>query len=98
MVRSIDPRPETLRSTQRPYCSEVAELFGTRVAETILASVHIRAHQKAGHMDASDLTATLQTILQGGGPSTYGSRSAVHGRGPEWPDRKRTVGGAWRPR
>jgi len=30
-------------------------LFGTRVAETILASVHVRAHQLAGHMDASDL-------------------------------------------
>ena len=35
--------------------SEVALLFGTPVAETILASVHVRAHKKAGHMDASDL-------------------------------------------
>jgi hypothetical protein len=67
MVRSIDPRPETLRSTQWPYYSEVAALFGTRVAETILASVHVRAHQKAGHMNASDPTVTLQTILQTGG-------------------------------
>ena len=30
----------------------VARMFGTRVAETILASVHVRAHQQAGHMDA----------------------------------------------
>jgi len=66
MVRSIDPRPETLRSTQWPYCSEAAALFGTRVAETILASVHIRAHQKAGHMDASDLTVTLQKSCKRG--------------------------------
>ena len=42
-------------------------LFGTLVAETILASVHVRAHQQAGHMDASDLIKTLQNTLQGGG-------------------------------
>ena len=32
---------------------EVAFLFGTSVAETILASAHVRAHPQAGHMDAS---------------------------------------------
>jgi hypothetical protein len=69
MVRSIDPRSETLRLVQWPNRSKVANLFGTRVAETILASVLVRAHQKAGHMNASDPTATLQTILQGGGRS-----------------------------
>jgi hypothetical protein len=42
-------------------------LFGTLVAETILASVHVRAHRQAGHMDASDLIETLQKSLQGGG-------------------------------
>ncbi len=42
-------------------------LFGTLVAETILASVHVRAHRQAGHMDASDLIKTLQKSLQGGG-------------------------------
>ena len=47
--------------------SEVALLFGTRVAETILASAHGRAHQQAGHMDASDLIKTLQKTLRGGG-------------------------------
>src|SRR6202047_1348474 len=46
---------------------EVAVLFGTLVAETILASVHVRAHKQAGHMDASDLIKTLQYTLQGGG-------------------------------
>ena len=34
---------------------EVAHLFGTLIAETILASVHVRARKQAGHMDASDL-------------------------------------------
>src|SRR5260370_42110559 len=46
---------------------EVARLFGTLVAETILASVHVRAHQQAGHMDASDLIKALQCTLRGGG-------------------------------
>jgi hypothetical protein len=46
---------------------EVAVLFGTLVAETVLASVHVRAHKQAGHMDTSDLIKTLQNTLQGGG-------------------------------
>ena len=46
---------------------EVAVLFGTLVAETILASVRVRAHQQAGHMDASDPIKPLQNTLQGGG-------------------------------
>jgi hypothetical protein len=33
---------------------------GTRVAETILASVPMRAPQQAGHMDAIDLIKSLQ--------------------------------------
>jgi hypothetical protein len=45
---------------------KVALLFGTLVAETILASVHVRAHKQAGHMDASDLIKALQSTLQGG--------------------------------
>jgi hypothetical protein len=45
----------------------VGRMFGTRVAETILASVHVRAHQQAGHMDASDLIKTLPNTLRGGG-------------------------------
>jgi hypothetical protein len=46
---------------------EVDILFGTLVAETILASVHVRAHKQAGHMGASDLIKALQNTLQGGG-------------------------------
>lgn len=34
-------------------------MFGTRIAETILASVHVRARKQAGHMDASDLIRAL---------------------------------------
>ena len=41
MVGSIDPRCEILRGTHWPV--KVAGVFGTRVAETILASVHMRA-------------------------------------------------------
>jgi hypothetical protein len=33
---------------------EVVRLFGTRIADTILASAHVRAQQQAGHMSASD--------------------------------------------
>jgi hypothetical protein len=56
---------------------EVAVLFGTRVAETILASVHVRAHQQAGHMDASDLIKTLQIALRGGGRSLIASLLSI---------------------
>jgi hypothetical protein len=45
---------------------EVALLFGTPVAETILASVHVRARKQAGHMDASDLIKALQTSCEEG--------------------------------
>jgi hypothetical protein len=50
----------------------VALLFGTLVAETILASAHVRVHRQAGHMDASDLIKTLQNTLRGGGRSHMG--------------------------
>jgi hypothetical protein len=42
--------------------NEVAVLFGTLVAETILASVHVRARKQ----DASDLIKALQNTLRGG--------------------------------
>jgi hypothetical protein len=51
-----------------------AMLFGTPVAETILASVHVRARQKAGHMDASDLIKALQNHLARRGP--FSNRSS----------------------
>ena len=50
---------------------EVANLFGTLVAETILASVHVRARKQAEHMGASDLIKALQNRARRG-PSTYG--------------------------
>jgi hypothetical protein len=52
-----------------PY--EVVHLFGTLIAETILASVHVRARKQAGHMGASDLIKALQNLARRG-PSTYG--------------------------
>lgn len=48
---------------------EAAHLFGTLIAETILASVPVRARKKAGHMGASDLIKALQNTLQGRGRS-----------------------------
>lgn len=52
MVRSVDPRGETLRAIQWPVVA--ASLFGTRRAETIMASGPQAPHTQAGHMDASD--------------------------------------------
>jgi hypothetical protein len=50
------------------YDEKVADLLGTRVAETILASVHVRMQQKAGHMNASDLIKILpKSYLRGEG-------------------------------
>src|SRR5271166_5925179 len=63
---------------------EVAGLFGTLVAETILASVHVRAHQQAGHMDASDLIKILQKHLARRGPSTYGLGTPNVGTESSW--------------
>ena len=65
MTREIPHSPVALH--------EVAHLFGAPVAETILASVHVRAHKQAGHMDASDLIKALQNILQGGGRPHMGN-------------------------
>src|SRR3954469_20325726 len=47
-----------------PY--EVAHLFGTLIAETILAGVHVRARKQAGHMGASDLIKVLQNLARRG--------------------------------
>jgi len=65
MTREIPHSPVALH--------EVAHLFGALVAETILASVHVRAHKQAGHMDASDLIKALQNTLQGGGRPHMGN-------------------------
>ncbi|OAN97309.1 hypothetical protein A8B75_04260 [Sphingomonadales bacterium EhC05] len=50
---------------------EAAKLFGTRAAETNLASVYKQAHQQAGHMCASDpIKLSLQALVRRR-PSTY---------------------------
>jgi hypothetical protein len=74
MVGSIDPRCETVRGIHWPV--KVAGVFGTRVAETILASGSNRPHQQAGHMDASDPIRPLN-LLVARGPSTYGFRACA---------------------
>ena len=56
---------------------EVAHLFGTLVAETIMASVRVRARKQAGHMDASDLIKALQNALQGGGRPHMGNAGSI---------------------
>jgi hypothetical protein len=53
-------------------------VFGTRIAETILASVHVRARKQAGHMDASDLIRALPKLtLRGGGRPHMESRHSL---------------------
>lgn len=52
-------------------------MFGTCVAETILASVHVRTQQQAGHMDASDQIKLSRNILQVGGRPHKGSGRGI---------------------
>ena len=53
-------------------------LCGTRVAETILASVHVRPRQQAGHMDASDLIKPLRTTCEEGAVHIWGPEADWH--------------------
>ena len=46
-------------------------VLGTRVAETILASGHVRPHKQAAHMIASDPIKPLLSHLARRRPSTY---------------------------
>jgi len=60
-------RSSTWDSPIEPLARYVAALvLGTLVAETILASVQLRAHRQAGHMDASDLIKSLLTSCEEG--------------------------------
>lgn len=60
----------------------VASLFGSHAAEPILASVRVRAQQKAGHMNASNrMTRTDFVNLARRGPSTYGTSSLMRLQG-----------------
>jgi hypothetical protein len=73
MVRSIDPQREILRHAQWPFSPRSLTCLELVLRKTILASVHMRAHLQAEHMDASDLIVTnLQKDLASRGPSTYG--------------------------
>src|SRR5271154_5100095 len=80
MAGSIDPRCETLRGTHWPVT--VAGVFGTRVAETILASgLPTASTGRTYGCKRSDQT-VKNFLWHGGrpvarGPSTYGSRLAL---------------------
>jgi len=64
MVRSIDPEREAVRQFQWPL--QAADVLGTRAAETILASDHVRSPLKAAHMEASDQIKLSAQPLQEG--------------------------------
>src|SRR5256885_1765295 len=67
-------------------------MLGTRVAETILASGHVRPHTKAGHMIASDPIKSLLNNLARRVPSTYGGRGYCgHPAYPTRPRRRLTL-------
>src|ERR1019366_6711280 len=68
----MDPRRETFRWIHWP--SKVATVFGTRVAETILASVHVRALKLGRTYGRKRSDQTLPKSLARRGPSTYESR------------------------
>src|SRR5882724_12053 len=76
-ARGADGRIDRSKMRDSPWDPlarrQVVWLFGTRVAETILASGPKRPHQQAGHMDASDPIRPQKPLVPRG-PSTYGSR------------------------
>lgn len=69
-------RSEMRDTPLTPLVVVAAMMSGTRVAETILASSHVRPHTKAGHMIASDSIKSLLNNLARRVPSTYGVRIA----------------------
>jgi hypothetical protein len=66
-------RSETREDPNDPLTLQVAEVLGTRIAETILARGHVAAATEAGHMIASDPIKVISSGLVGRGPSTYES-------------------------
>jgi hypothetical protein len=80
-VDGVIDRSKTQDTPLNPLAAKVALMFGTCVAETILASVHVRAQQQAGHMDASDLIRALQNTLLEGGRPHMDSEIAQPGKG-----------------
>src|ERR1019366_5654178 len=83
----MDPRRETFRWIHWP--SKVATVFGTRVAETILASVHVRTLKLGRTYGRKRTDQTLPKSLARGGPSTY---EAVEPRFLNDDDRERFPG------
>lgn len=64
-------RSMTRDTPRQAVAHEAAKLFGTRAAETNLASVYNQTHQQAGHMKASDPIKSSLTNLVRRRPSTY---------------------------
>jgi len=79
-ARGADGRIDRSKMRDSPWDPlaqrQVVWLFGTRVAEIILASGPKRPHQQAGHMDASDPIRPQKPLVPRG-PSTYGSLRPV---------------------
>ena len=69
-------RSKTRDTPRMAVAFEAANLFGTRVAETNLASVQYETQQQAGHMNANDPIKLSVQSLASRGPSTYAIRSA----------------------
>jgi hypothetical protein len=53
---------------------DIALLFGTRVAEPILAGGHVHRHQQTGHMIASDPIRPLPSSCKPGAVHIWGAR------------------------
>jgi hypothetical protein len=70
-------RSGTQDTPEIPLALEAALMFGTCVAEAILASVHVRTQQQAGHMDASDQIKLSRNILRVGGRPHKGIEPAA---------------------
>jgi hypothetical protein len=62
----IDRSQDARHSVGPSGTLKAAALFGTRVADPILASGHLRPRQQAGHMIASDPTRTPLTSCKSG--------------------------------
>ena len=68
----LDPKQGTIAPGLTLREALAAEIvLGTRVAETILASGHVRPHKQAGHMIASGPIKSLLNQLASRRPSTY---------------------------
>src|SRR5262249_5223769 len=65
MVRSIDPRRETLPQSSGNLGNRLT--VGNSCRETHLGSGHVRPHQQTGHMIASDPIRALHHLLRAGG-------------------------------